>query len=309
MYKNKHLKITLFFKKFKVFALGLLVFVFVSSCDRTAPENLNPTLTVEDERAIGEAFEGLIRKQTNLFKAIPVSQKPVLYDYLNNVLQQILNLDNVNIKSRDYDWEIIVIDDIRVNTAFTAPGGKIFIYTGLLRYMSDESQLIAMLAHEVYYADRSRRETKESLSPVMERLVATKAEDGIGTKFFLDIASGVADESVAAGVARELYDLPMQEQQVTAADFFSLQAVSNFAYTCDGLARILKEIKDDFQNGSIQSFNWLNIRPPLYEGNGAAFRDRIDELMHNIINDSGCVSEENTILNSENYVNNVLTRI
>lgn len=307
MYKNKHFKISGLLRPFGTILLAL-VFLVVSSCREDIP-NQNPTLTVEDERAIGEAFEGLIRKQTNLFKIIPVSQKPVLHDYLNNVLQQILNLDDVNVKSGEYDWEIIVIDDIRVNAAFTAPGGKIFIYTGLLKYMEDESQLIAVLAHEIYYADRSRKETNQTLSPVMERLVAAKAEAGVGTRFFLDIAAGIGDESVAAGVARELYDLPMLEQQVTAADFFSLQAVSNFSYTCDGLARILKEIKTDFQNGSIQSFNWLNIRPPLYEGNGAAFRDRIDELMHNIINDSGCVSEENTVRNSENYINNVLTKI
>lgn len=309
MYKNKKLLVGVITHKIGALLTMMCIFFLVSACDRGEVSNQNPNLTVEDERAIGDAFEGLIRKQTNLFRVIPVSQKPVLYDYLNNVLQQILNLDDVNVKAGEFDWEVLVIDDIRVNAAFTAPGGKIFIYTGLLRYMKDESQLIAMLAHEVFYADRSKRVSNESLSPVMERLVALKAEDGIGTKFFLDIVSGLADETVAAGVARELYDLPMQEMQVGMADFFSLKAVSNFSYSCDGLARMLKEIKDDFQSNRISNFNWLNIRPPLYEGNGTAFRNRIEELMHNIVNESGCVLEENTIINSENYFNNVLIRI
>jgi predicted Zn-dependent protease len=45
-------------------------------------------------------------------------------------------------------WEISVINDNRVN-AWALPGGKLGINKGLLRYVNDESELAAVLAHEI----------------------------------------------------------------------------------------------------------------------------------------------------------------
>ena len=46
------------------------------------------------------------------------------------------------------DWEFVVIDDNQVN-AFVVPGGKVVVYTGLLRLLKSEKELAAVLAHEV----------------------------------------------------------------------------------------------------------------------------------------------------------------
>lgn len=45
-------------------------------------------------------------------------------------------------------WEFNVIQDDQVN-AFVVPGGKVVVFTGLLRQMDDEDQLATVLAHEV----------------------------------------------------------------------------------------------------------------------------------------------------------------
>lgn len=46
------------------------------------------------------------------------------------------------------DWEFAVIDDPKQN-ATAVPGGKIVVYTGLFRAVSDEDELAGVLAHEV----------------------------------------------------------------------------------------------------------------------------------------------------------------
>lgn len=46
------------------------------------------------------------------------------------------------------EWEVVVFDDDQVN-AFALPGGKIGVYTGLLKVAENQHQLAAVIGHEV----------------------------------------------------------------------------------------------------------------------------------------------------------------
>lgn len=46
------------------------------------------------------------------------------------------------------DWEVVVFEDDQVN-AFALPGGKIGVYTGLLKVTENQHQLAAVIGHEV----------------------------------------------------------------------------------------------------------------------------------------------------------------
>ncbi|CAI6334363.1 unnamed protein product [Periconia digitata] len=48
----------------------------------------------------------------------------------------------------DVDWEVNVIDSSEVN-AFVAPGGKVFVFTGILPMCRDEDGIAAVLGHEI----------------------------------------------------------------------------------------------------------------------------------------------------------------
>lgn len=49
---------------------------------------------------------------------------------------------------RDLDWEVAVIDAPEQN-AFVAPGGKVFVFTGILPLCRDEDGIAAVLGHEI----------------------------------------------------------------------------------------------------------------------------------------------------------------
>lgn len=51
----------------------------------------------------------------------------------------------------DYQWSFHVINSDQIN-AFCLPGGKIFVYTGLLKLIDNEAQLATVLGHEVAHA-------------------------------------------------------------------------------------------------------------------------------------------------------------
>jgi predicted Zn-dependent protease len=51
----------------------------------------------------------------------------------------------------DYHWEFVVFDNKEAN-AFCLPGGKVGIFTGILKYTKDEAGLATVLSHEVGHA-------------------------------------------------------------------------------------------------------------------------------------------------------------
>ena len=51
-----------------------------------------------------------------------------------------------------YDWRFILIDDDENANAFCLPGGKIGIYSGILKYTQDEDGLAVVMSHEVAHA-------------------------------------------------------------------------------------------------------------------------------------------------------------
>jgi predicted Zn-dependent protease len=66
----------------------------------------------------------------------------------NEDLQREINLD---LKNYRFEWEFNVIDDRQVN-AFCLPGGKIAVFSGLLRIVDNDDQLATVMGHEVAHA-------------------------------------------------------------------------------------------------------------------------------------------------------------
>lgn len=51
----------------------------------------------------------------------------------------------------EFDWEVTLVDDPQAN-AFCLPGGKMVVYTGILKPAGDEAGLATVLGHEVAHA-------------------------------------------------------------------------------------------------------------------------------------------------------------
>jgi predicted Zn-dependent protease len=54
--------------------------------------------------------------------------------------------------AKEFDWEIKIINDTTLN-AFCTPGGYIYFYTGILKFLDSEDELAGVLGHEIAHAD------------------------------------------------------------------------------------------------------------------------------------------------------------
>ena len=52
---------------------------------------------------------------------------------------------------KDFDWEFMVLEDETQN-AFCLPGGKVAVYSGIIKLMKNEAELAFVVAHEVGHA-------------------------------------------------------------------------------------------------------------------------------------------------------------
>lgn len=79
-------------------------------------------------------------------KSKPVSHNRKINQFVDCVAHDII--DVVNRRSdENYDWEVTVFKKDVAN-AFALPGGKIAVYTGILKYARNQAQLAAVLGHE-----------------------------------------------------------------------------------------------------------------------------------------------------------------
>lgn len=55
---------------------------------------------------------------------------------------------------RTFGWDVVIVDNNEVN-AWVLPGGKVGVNKGLLRYVDNEDELAAVIAHEMGHAELS----------------------------------------------------------------------------------------------------------------------------------------------------------
>ncbi len=68
----------------------------------------------------------------------------------NQFVQCVANAVTKNVPKSAHqgDWEVVVFDSEQVN-AFALPGGKIGVYTGILKVTENQEQLAAIMGHEI----------------------------------------------------------------------------------------------------------------------------------------------------------------
>lgn len=98
-------------------------------------------VSVADETQLGEKMSVEVAKQYPL--ATNAEQ-----------LQRVRGIGNRLVSAlprRDFDYQFFVVEDKTPN-AFTIPGGKIYVHTGLLNFVSNDSELAGVMGHEIGHA-------------------------------------------------------------------------------------------------------------------------------------------------------------
>jgi predicted Zn-dependent protease len=127
-------------------------------------------LTPDEELALGrKAYKEVLSESDVLPKDSPqtkrvrrVGERIAETVKIESLMREI----NLHVEGYRFEWEFNALKDPQVN-AFCLPGGKVAVYTGLLKVVENDDQLAAVLGHEVAHAlahhasERLAREERE----------------------------------------------------------------------------------------------------------------------------------------------------
>ena len=133
-------------KLMKLVAAGLVV-VVLAGCSHAQlgqAETAAAKLLVSDEQ---ENQIGLqVKQQLEQQQHVKYLDDPAVVAFVKRITDKILPLaekDRPGVK-----WQVHVIDDPKTVNAFAAPGGYLYVYSGLLLAADDASQVAGVLSHE-----------------------------------------------------------------------------------------------------------------------------------------------------------------
>ncbi|KAI1778312.1 hypothetical protein F4818DRAFT_295133 [Hypoxylon cercidicola] len=123
----------------------------------------------------------------------------------------------------DAKWEITVIDDPHTANAFVLPGGKVFVFSGLIPIAKNEHGLATVLGHEIAHN--------------LAGHVAERMSGQIGTNIllysliFLTGGLAILGTQFIGGAALDLlFSRPMGRMQESEADYIGLMMMAEACY-------------------------------------------------------------------------------
>ena len=156
----------------------------------------------------------------------------------------------------NFQWEYILIDNDKIKNAWCMPGGKIAIYTGILKITKNKHGLAAVMGHEIAHAI-----AKHSIERASRALVLN-----VGTTA-LDIFTGGAISNTqrttgvdVAGMLRTFgIDNPFGRKQETEADYLGLIFSSLAGYDIRESVKLWERMKE--ANKGKEPPEWMSTHP------------------------------------------------
>jgi len=206
--------------------IWLVAIIFISACST----GIN-IFTDSDEVQLGKQFDSEIRKNT---KEYPIYDNQEVKEYIDkNIFREILK--SPEIKKRDvYNYQIEIIDNDSTLNAFALPGGYIYLYTGLLKYLDSEAALAGVIGHEIAHVERRH---------ATQRITAS-----YGISIILSIALG-QNPSQLAELAANLFSglalLANSRANEDESDEYSIKYLSSTRFYPGAVKFFFEKLRDD----------------------------------------------------------------
>lgn len=223
----------------------LLLFVFIEACGLMNPKNKGKgfnILPLSADKNLGLQADQQISSDPKQYPILDPNKYAEVYAYINKVRNNILNSGKVDYKD-EFAWKIKVIHDDKTLNAFCTPGGYIYVYTGILKFLDSEDQLAGVLAHEIGHADM-RHSTRQITTMYGVQAVVEVAE-----LVLLGQTSPLLTQ-----VSTSLIGLKNSRNHETEADQRSVLYLCGSPYNADGAAGFFEKLNKQGQSGGVPQF-------------------------------------------------------
>jgi len=224
------------------------------SCQEDSALFISPNQQI----TLGQQLDSAIMANPDEYPVLDEGEYDDAYRYLQGMLDEILSSDDI--RYDQFPWQMKIIHDDDVLNAFAAPGGYMYVYTGLIKYLDTEDDLAGVMGHEVAHADL------EHSARTMER--------NYGAQILLGIVLGdnaAQVGNIAAGLANLSFSRTFEED----ADERSVEYLADTKYGCASTRSFFEKLEASGQGGGGPEFLSTHPKP---ENRIEKITEKADEL-------------------------------
>ncbi|GAA4837145.1 M48 family metalloprotease [Algivirga pacifica] len=215
----------------RVFRYAAIVALAVlGACDSNILDEPLVAFPVSKDIELGAQVANEIASNPDQYPILDENTHPEAYTYLRNMLNEVLASDDIKYRDKFAYDQIKIIHDDEILNAFATPGGYIYVYTGLIKYLNTEDHLVGVLGHEIAHAER--RHSIQNLQTQM------------GLQVLLDIVLG-ENQNAITDVLTNLTALTFSRTMEAEADEYSVQYLADGKYQCNGAAGFFEKIVNE----------------------------------------------------------------
>jgi beta-barrel assembly-enhancing protease len=218
-------------ERFKYVAGILFLLLLAGSCSKD-DSSIN-LFSYQDDISLGKEADDEILKNSGGYLVLDSIQYASAYAHLYRIRNTILNSGKLKYQTL-FPWKMRIIRNDTTINAFCLPGGYIYIYTGIIKFLDNEAEFAGILAHEMAHADL--RHTTERLTAVY------------GIDFLLGLILGENPDKLAeivAGYAEGLGMLAYSRQNEYEADNYAVQYLYVTEYNALSLGDFFQKIENE----------------------------------------------------------------
>ena len=131
-------------KIFKRIILNAILALLFIGCTKAPITGRNQLIMINPAQELQLGYQSA----QEILKKEKISTDPQKNAMVKRVGQRIASITGKS----NYAWEFFVIDNNEEANAFCLPGGKVFVYTGLFKYVANDAELAAVMGHEIGHA-------------------------------------------------------------------------------------------------------------------------------------------------------------
>jgi len=210
-----------------MFTFGLLAILVGPACKSGGLGGLN-LFSIEEDKRLGLQVSQQIESDSKQFPILKERGNEEVYRYIRKITNNILNSGKVKNKD-NFAWQVKIIDDPKTLNAFATPGGYIYVYTGLIKFLDSEDELAGVMGHEIAHADQ-RHSTRQM----------TKT---YGVSALLSMLSGKSNPGMIEQIAAGLVNLKFSRNHETESDKYSVIYLCGTGYNAAGAAGFFKKME------------------------------------------------------------------
>ncbi len=223
--------------------IGIVLIIITSFAGYQCKKDKLNFFSRQQDVEFGESLDSVILADPVEYPVLDETEYSDAYQFMYNIMNAILSSDDIDDRNLDkFVWKIRIIDKDVLN-AFAAPGGYLYFYTGLMKYLDNSAQLAGVMAHEVAHVDQrhtTRRLTDLYSYEVMISIIFGQDRSQL--------------EEIAIGMATGLAALAYSRDDEYEADEYAVRYTADTDYYPKGISGFFEKLNESNSSGRPPEF-------------------------------------------------------